>query len=501
MARDIIALGVLSTGTLTRAASISSEDLFNLPGRGVQLRKTDWFTFTLRSRANSLTIRSTGGTDMVGWLYRGTFTPTSDLSALGAITNNDDGGQNSNFQISQTNLAAGDYTIAVQMFNTGSTSYGLQIVADILPITNRDAALTVTSGLPTASLAAEQVMAAVPARPARPIVSAASLTSLAVSWSAPDDGGSAITDYDVQYRLGSRGPWTPWPFVGAGTSTTITGITGLTGGARYQVQVRAENRIGESSYSPAASPAPTAPAAPAAPTVNVVSSSSLTVSWSAPDDGGSVITEYDVQYRREGSSGPWTPWPFSGAGTSTTITALTADTSYEVRVRAENRIGESAWSLPGAAGTERILALLRLEIDWGNDGTFSHPAADVTGDMVKNSIRTTRGRTLQSRRKATAGRLECKLWNRNAKYDPTNPASLIHEKDITGVRVRVKLGGLGRMGWHSGHTPIPQPARPAAGHHRARAVIDPQAVCIGGWADRSRAAARLQSWWARQSES
>ena len=82
-----------------------------------------------------------------------------------------------------------------------------------------------------------------------------------------------------------------------------------------------------------------------------------------------------------------------------------------------------------------------LEIDFDNDGTFGHPAADVTGDLVRHSLRTTRGRTLQSRRKAVAGRLEAKLWNLAAKYDPINSSSPIYERDLTGVGVRVKLDG------------------------------------------------------------
>ena len=66
----------------------------------------------------------------------------------------------------------------------------------------------------------------------------------------------------------------------------------------------------------------------------------------------------------------------------------------------------------------------------------------MTGDLVRHSLRTTRGRTLQSRRKATSGRLEAKLWNLRAKYDPINSSSPIYQRDLTGVRVRVRLNGV-----------------------------------------------------------
>ena len=186
--------------------------------------------------------------------------------------------------------------------------------------------------------------------------------------------------------------------------------------------------------------APTVPNTPSAPSVSAISSTSLSVSWAAPDDGGDAITGYDVQYR-EGSAGSFTTWAFSGTGTSTTITGLSSSTSYQVQVRAQNSVGESNWSSSGAATTKGPDAVVTLEIDWGNDGTFSHASADVTVDLVRHSLRATRGRTLQSRRKATAGRLEAKLWNRANKYDPVNSSSPIYEKDLTGIRVRVKLAG------------------------------------------------------------
>ena len=97
---------------------------------------------------------------------------------------------------------------------------------------------------------------------------------------------------------------------------------------------------------------------------------------------------------------------------------------------------------PRLTVTTPTVAVVTLEIDWDNDGTFSHVAADVTGDLVRHSLRTTRGRTLQSRRKATAGRLQAKLWNRTDKYSLENSSSPIFGQDLTGVRVRVKMDGV-----------------------------------------------------------
>ena len=85
------------------------------------------------------------------------------------------------------------------------------------------------------------------------------------------------------------------------------------------------------------------PSTPSAPVLSSPSSTSLRVVWSAPSNTGPVITDYDVQYR-VGSSGSFSNQSHTGNGTSTTITGLSANTLYEVRVRASNAEGTSGWS-------------------------------------------------------------------------------------------------------------------------------------------------------------
>ena len=97
--------------------------------------------------------------------------------------------------------------------------------------------------------------------------------------------------------------------------------------------------------------------APARPTVRATekSSTSLDVSWSAPQNTGPDIVNYDVEWRK-GSD------PFSDdncgtetanncqdiTGTSVTIVGLEDDTTYEVRVKADNGERASAWSASGS---------------------------------------------------------------------------------------------------------------------------------------------------------
>ena len=95
------------------------------------------------------------------------------------------------------------------------------------------------------------------------------------------------------------------------------------------------------------------PGTPDAPTVTAKSGAtdSLDVSWTAPaNTGRPAIDDYNVQYRI-GTTGPFTSHSFSGTGTSTTITGLTAGTSYQVQVQAHNDEGDSAWSASGTGST------------------------------------------------------------------------------------------------------------------------------------------------------
>ena len=88
-----------------------------------------------------------------------------------------------------------------------------------------------------------------PGKPAKPRVSAASATSLRVNWSAPDNEGPPITDYDVRYRAGNSGGWSDASHTGKATTATLTGLTGLTEDTSYQVQVRATNAEGTGAWS------------------------------------------------------------------------------------------------------------------------------------------------------------------------------------------------------------------------------------------------------------
>ena len=93
------------------------------------------------------------------------------------------------------------------------------------------------------------------------------------------------------------------------------------------------------------------PSAPLSPTVTAVSSTSLQVSWNAPDNTGPPITDYDYRYRGPAGSS-WTEVANTTiSATTVTIEGLAPSTFYDVEVRARNAEGASDWSPAGIGST------------------------------------------------------------------------------------------------------------------------------------------------------
>ena len=67
-------------------------------------------------------------------------------------------------------------------------------------------------------------------------------SQVSLSWSAPSsNGGSAITDYQVEYKLSVGSSWT---VINIGSTATTKLITGLTNGSSYDFKVSATNLAG-----------------------------------------------------------------------------------------------------------------------------------------------------------------------------------------------------------------------------------------------------------------
>ena len=184
--------------------------------------------------------------------------------------------------------------------------------------------------------ASATAQASPPDAPVAPALSSGD-TEISGAITAPNNNGGAITRYDYRYRRGNNS-WSS--AVDNSTSTSFT-ITSLTNGSSYDVQVRATNGAGTSSWSTSASATPsTTPATPNSPDLTG-GNADISGTITAPNNGGADITGYHYRYRT--GSNAWTEVSI-GNTRSFTIDNLTNGTTYEVQVRASNDNGDGDWS-------------------------------------------------------------------------------------------------------------------------------------------------------------
>ena len=172
--------------------------------------------------------------------------------------------------------------------------------------------------------------------------------TVALSWTAPNNGGAAITSYTLQRKEGSGSYADVSDSIAAGA--TSYSDTSLTPGTAYTYRIRAVNSAGNAGWSNTPSATTTATAKPDAITDLAATkdatngATEIDLAWTAPDNNGEAITSYTLQ-RKEGSGNyaDVSPAPVATA-TSYTDTGLTPATAYTYRIRATNSEGDAAWS-------------------------------------------------------------------------------------------------------------------------------------------------------------
>ena len=181
-----------------------------------------------------------------------------------------------------------------------------------------------------------------PETPGKPTVTAQTLNSLSIRWSAPANTGPAINDYDVQYSE-DGGAFTNWPHTGPATTATITSLNANT---PYRVQVLARSPEGESPWSESAD---VRTVANRAPTFDEGASAtrSFAENTSGTNEIGNPVTARDtdggtLSYFLEGADEA--SFALDGAQLQT-VAGLTYDyeekNRYEVNVRVEDGQGGS----------------------------------------------------------------------------------------------------------------------------------------------------------------
>ncbi len=253
---------------------------------------------------------------------------------IAAITGN----MGSGFQCTVINASTGNVTLGSAFISSTNSLTLSPLQSATLYCLSYSGGTIAVAAMPGA--APTSTAAVIPGQVGGLVASAATSTSVMVSWQVPTTGGT-VSSYIVQSRPTGTTSWSG--------STPITGSTGfqitaLQPATSYDIVVVAQNLAGVGSASAILTVMTSSAAQTATPppqvsglTVVATSSNSVQLSWSA-QTGSSAATGFTVQYRITGSSS-WTSAATGVAGTGNTVASLQTSTSYDFSVFGVNMAG------------------------------------------------------------------------------------------------------------------------------------------------------------------
>ena len=213
-------VGIALNGQSGDGANIVITDFPSFDFGSIEMNSIASRTFTLTNQG--ATAASSLGDDTLissPFRYKGGVYPGTGGNCASSLN----AGANCNLVVEYAPTSVGSF----------NSSVGVVYVSGVTPLA---AAVTLTGD-------------AVPVAPA-PIanvsVTGIGINELEISWSAPSDNGTAITDYLIEYKLTSSGTWLSY-VDGASTDTSVD-ILGLTDDTSYDFRVRSTNGA-TSSYS------------------------------------------------------------------------------------------------------------------------------------------------------------------------------------------------------------------------------------------------------------
>ena len=182
---------------------------------------------------------------------------------------------------------------------------------------------------------------------------------LTVAWTAV----SEATSYNINLSGDGTNSWTRAESGVTGTGNTITKTidSGIENWRWYIAAVQSVNSKGAGGWTNSDFVAPIYTPGQVRDLSATRSGTGISVTWDAPaNNGGSAVTGYDVNYTVDGVHS-WTRVSINQSATSATISDVSNAVGYVVAVRANNGVGEGAWTnsapVAGLAGPSSVTAI------------------------------------------------------------------------------------------------------------------------------------------------
>jgi hypothetical protein len=176
------------------------------------------------------------------------------------------------------------------------------------------------------------------------VITGVSSNGASLAWIAPTSGG-AVTSYSVQYQAAGATVWSVANSAVIGTNYRISNLLDAT---TYDFVVFAANPAGAGLSSSVvtgvtAALASVVPGQVTGLAASAPTSTTLTLTWSAPSVGTTPIN-YTISYRPTGTTA-WTTYASGLSGAACSITGLLTSASYDFEVSASNSSGSGTPSV------------------------------------------------------------------------------------------------------------------------------------------------------------
>ena len=317
-------------------------------------------------------VEITTSTNLDTTVHNGRLLVCSQPVTLTPLTDN----MGSGFQCRVINASAGNITLGSGFVSSNGSLTLTPWQSATLCCATYSAGTIAFAAMPTAASATTGI--AVPGQVTGLSASGTTATTTTVSWQAPS-GGGAVASYIVQFRPTGTTSWSSSTPV---VSATTYQLSALQSATSYDIAVAAQNASGTGAVSAILTVVTTSAAQGTLPSqvaglaATPVSSGAIQLNWTA-QTGTNAATTFTVQYRITGSTG-WTSSVPGVAGSTDTISGLSAATSYDFSVIGVNSAGAGPASATVTAVTQAATgSVSSITFNLLPSGTYTHGSGAI----------------------------------------------------------------------------------------------------------------------------